>query len=66
MDEKAKPRLRKPLGIGMLGMLVVFLGFNDTDSRVLSIDLLIVSQDCGNIQGHAAKKGNQKNRITHA
>ena len=45
MDEKAKPGLRKPSGIGMLGMLVVFLSFNNTDSRVLTIDLLIVSQD---------------------
>ena len=45
MDKKAKPGLRKPLGIGMLGMLVAFLNFNDTDSRVLPIDLLIVSQD---------------------
>ena len=66
MDEKAKPGLRKPLGIGMPGMLVVFLSFNNTDSRVLPIDLLIVSQDCGDIKGHTASKGNQKHRITHA
>ena len=65
MDEKTQPRLREPLGIGMPGMLVAFLNFHDTDSGVLTIDLLIICPGSGNHQSHAADKGNKTGGIFH-